>query len=169
MKWYTLILGLLLFSCSAEVENNEVFEEDQQESPDSDIDEVTANPNINHETVHINDTIDACTFIGQDLCGQQHGPPTRFLSMDTLEKYGPGHPYHIEKTIVSDSIHFSYEIISDCCYLPAAAIQLKNDSLIVFPRFQGSEPCDCSCDYSFQYRFPLSGFEKYVDRIGVGY
>jgi hypothetical protein len=108
------------------------------------------------------DSISNFKFIGKDLCGQDRAEgPNRFLSIDTLRKYGRHKPYYLQKSEIHDSIIMSFSMIGDCCLSPSKRIRINTDSLWVIPRLSGNEPCDCTCDYFFEYRFPKSAYESY--------
>lgn len=105
-------------------------------------------------------------FKGKELCGH-HLPsgPTRFLSMDTVNKYGTRKQYHFEKEQKNDSIYISFKMNDDCCLTATGRLDVKNDSVFISGGLSGNMPCDCVCDYGFYFSLPHS---KYSDKwIGM--
>jgi len=159
-----ILITLSIVSCSEAISEKSpqeptVEKENEKEIPIEPIELIAV---LDSELEWAEDSINNFKFIGKDLCGHDRAEgPNRFLSIDTLRKYGRHKPYYYQKNEINDSIILSFRIIEDCCYLPEKRIRINNDSLWIIPRLAGDGPCDCTCDYSFEYRFPKSIYGDY--------
>ncbi len=88
-------------------------------------------------------------FNSIELCDDLHGI---FLDQKKIEKFGTNSAYKVNKSIVKDSIIYTFEIISECCYNFLGGIELNNDTLYL-NYIKYNFPCDCFCDYKLSYCF----------------
>ncbi|MGX7668853.1 hypothetical protein [Flavobacterium pedocola] len=101
-------------------------------------------------------------FFGKDLCNDKNGIPIKFLSEDSISKFGIRKVYG--KNIISqnDTIKITFRTISDCCLIPKEEILFSEDSIKINNSFTGKKPCDSYCEYEFEYKIPLKKIKNKI-------
>lgn len=97
-----------------------------------------------------NDFSKAYTFLGKNLC--EDDIEIRLLDRDSLIRFGREKTYAKKIIVLDDSIAVNFKVITSCCLTPSDSLTIKNDSIIIQQKFSGRNPCDCFCDYEFNYK-----------------
>jgi len=102
-------------------------------------------------------------FSGEDLCNDEKGMPTKFITEDDINKFGIRKIFDKKEIKKNDSIIITFKIIDDCCQEPTDSVKIENNEMIIFPKFKDSPVCDCYCDYLFEYKF----HKKYLNNKSI--
>lgn len=88
-------------------------------------------------------------FKSTELCDDRKGI---FTDEKKLRKHGANLPYGLKKAFKNDSLHYTFEIITECCHDFMGGIEIINDTLFL-NYLNYNWPCDCYCDYRLTYSF----------------
>lgn len=135
MRGYIFILiSVVIFSCSSQNEEKKT----------------TTIPDHSE----IKDTLNYA-FYGRDLCSSSGG---HLLNTDTMLLYGRNVPYHVEMVDTNGKTWVKFEAIFDCCLEPYGSVKIVNDTAVLDWGVSGKGPCDCWCDYEFNYLLPKDSY-----------
>jgi hypothetical protein len=97
-------------------------------------------------------------FVCYDKCDDSQ--PETLFNPDDLKKYGRRKLYKISKSVVNDSLIIRFSFIDDCCLEYIGDVDKKGDTLKLAFKNIRYLPCDCYCDYNYQYSLPISKYQS---------
>lgn len=79
---------------------------------------------------------------------------------ETEKRYGTYRVFNISQKSTQDSIIIKFSFIASCCLEYVGDVIKKADTLKLIYRNISHSPCDCNCDYNYQFSLPKKQYKR---------